>query len=65
MDLVTTPYGDVWFVIGLRGERLPMYSNRLAEDAAIVAFLAGEYGSLLSDEIAFMREAAHDARLRT
>jgi len=57
MDVVMTPYGDVWFEIGIDGEKIPMYSNRICEEAAIAAFLQGDYGSLLTDEITFMRNA--------
>lgn len=56
MELVT-PYGDLWYEVGRNGELGPMYSDRLAEMAAIEAFLAGDYGSLTSIEISFMKEA--------
>jgi len=60
-ERITTPYGDVWFEIGINGERIPMYSDKACEYAACAAFLAGDYGSLLVDEIAPLREAAKDA----
>lgn len=57
MDVVTTPYGDLWFEIGKDGERVPMYFSRLEEEAAIAAFLSGDWGSLMADEIEFMKSA--------
>lgn len=54
--MTETPYGDLWIEIGIHGERIPMYSDRACEDAAITAFLAGDYGSLTVDEVNFMRE---------
>ena len=54
---VVTPYVDLWFEIGTNGERIPMYFSRLEEEAAIEAFLAGDWGSLMADEIEFMKSA--------
>ena len=52
---LTTSYDDIWFEIGKDGERIPMYFSRLEEEAAIAAFLSGDWGSLMADEIEFMR----------
>ena len=57
---VVTPYGDLWFEIGKDGERIPMYFSRLEEEAAIAAFLSGDWGSLTTEEIEFMKEARKD-----
>lgn len=56
-DAIETPYGDLWYVRGLHGELIPMYSNNLAEYAAIKAYNAGNYGELTTVEIGFMHEA--------
>lgn len=57
IDAIETPYGDLWYVEGLNGELVPMYSSREAEIAAIQAFNDGEFGSLTTVEIQFMRDA--------
>ena len=54
-DAIETPYGDLWYVEGLHGELVPMYSDANAERAAIEAFLAGNYGALTTVEIEFMK----------
>jgi len=60
-ERIATPYGDVWFELGIHGERIPMYSDRSCLHAAIAAFLADDYGSLLVEEIDWFRESARDA----
>ena len=55
--ILPTPFGDLWYERGRDGSLVPMYSDRLTEDAAIRAYLAGDLGSLTTVEIAFMREA--------
>ena len=61
MDVVIeTPYCDLWFERGKDGELIPFYFSRLEEDAAIAAFLSGDWGSLTTDEIEFMKEARKD-----
>ena len=52
-----TPYGDLWFEVGQEGEPVPFYFSRLEEEAAIAAFLAGDWGSLTTEEIEFMKDA--------
>ena len=56
-DAIETPYGDLWYVEGLHGELVPMYSCALAEYAAIEAYNTGNYGALTTVEIEFMKEA--------
>lgn len=56
-DAVETPYGDLWYVRGLHGELIPMYSSDLAEYAAIEAYNRGEFGALTTVEIGFMHDA--------
>lgn len=56
-DAIETPYGDLWYVRGLHGELIPMYSSDLAEYAAIKAYNAGNYGELTTVEIEFMKAA--------
>ena len=36
-DAIETPYGDLWYVEGLHGELIPMYSSTAAEMAASVS----------------------------
>lgn len=55
-DAVETLYGDLWYERGLKGEKIPMYVNETAELAAISAFMDGDFGSLTSVEIKFMKE---------
>lgn len=55
--ILPTPFGDLWYERGRDGSLVPMYSDRLAEGAAIRAYLAGDLGSLTTVEIEFMREA--------
>lgn len=64
-DAIETPYGDLWYVEGIHGETIPMYSNADAEIAAIEAYVAGDFGALTSVEINFMREAAKECGLPT
>lgn len=52
-----TPYDDLWFERGENGEMIPFYFSRLEEEAAIEAFLLGDWGSLTTEEIEFMKEA--------
>lgn len=56
-DAIPTSYGDLWYERGLKGEKIPFYVNEEAEMAAIAAFMAGDFGSLTSVEIKFMKEA--------
>lgn len=56
-DALETPYGDLWYERGLKGEKIPFYVNEDAELAAIAAFMAGDFGSLTSVEIKFMKAA--------
>ena len=55
-----TPYCDLWFEVGKDGETIPLYFGRLEEEAAIAAFLSGDWGSLTTEEIEFMKEARKD-----
>ena len=55
-----TPYSDLRFERGKDGELIPFYFGRLEEEAAIAAFLSGDWGSLTTDEIEFMKEARKD-----
>ena len=58
MDMVTeTPFSDLWFERGKDGELIPFYFGRIEEEAAIAAFLSGDWGSLTTEEIEFMKEA--------
>jgi len=55
-ERIETPYGDLWFVRSRDGTMLvPMYSDSFCARAAIAAFLAGDYGSLLVDEIEWFK----------
>lgn len=56
-DIVTTPYADLWFERGSDGSLIPVYFGRLEELAAIAAFLSGDWGSLTTEEIEFMKAA--------
>ena len=51
---------DVVRELGVDGELIPFYFSRLEEEAAIAAFLSGDWGSLTTDEIEFMKEAKKD-----
>ena len=53
-------YCDLWFEVGKDGEMIPFYFGRLEEEAAIAAFLSGDWGSLITEEIEFMKEARKD-----
>ena len=55
-----TPYCDLRFEVGKDGEPIPFYFGRLEEEAAIAAFLSGDWGSLTTAEIEFMKEARKD-----
>lgn len=55
-----TLYCDLWFETGKDGELIPFYFGRLEEEAAIAAFLSGDWGSLTTEEIEFMKEARKD-----
>ena len=55
-----TPYCDLRFEVGKDGEMIPFYFGRLEEEAAIAAFLSGDWGSLTTEEIEFMKEARKD-----
>lgn len=59
-DAIETPYGDLWYVEGLHGELVPMYFSEAEEMAALAAFLVGDYGSLTTVEIDFMKEALNE-----
>ena len=52
-----TAYCDLWFEVGKDEEMIPFYFGRLEEEAAIAAFLSGDWGSLTTEEIEFMKEA--------
>lgn len=52
-----SPYEDLRFERGKDGELIPFYFGRLEEEAAIAAFLSGDWGSLTTEEIEFMKEA--------
>ena len=52
-----THYCDLRFERGKDGEPIPFYFGRLEEEAAIAAFLLGDWGSLTTEEIEFMKEA--------
>lgn len=45
---------------GYFGERVPIYSDREEARTAIRAFLAGNYGELTCDEVAFWRRCVED-----
>ena len=55
-----TPYCDLRFERGKDGELILFYFGRLEEEAAIAAFLSGDWGSLTTEEIEFMKEARKD-----
>ena len=57
-----THYCDLRFEVGKNGELIPFYFGRLEEEAAIAAFLSGDWGSLTTEEIEFMKEAARGGR---
>lgn len=59
-DAIETPYGDLWYVEGLHGELIPMYSSTAAEMAAIQAFNARDFGSLTTVEIEFMKDTNYE-----
>ena len=52
-----TAYCDLRFERGKAGEMIPFYFGRLEEEAAVAAFLSGDWGSLTTEEIEFMKEA--------
>ena len=58
--VIETPYCDLWFERGKDGELIPFYFCRQEEEAAIAAFLSGDWGSLTTDEIEFMKQARKD-----
>ena len=58
--MVDSPYCDLRFERGMDGEPIPFYFGRLEEEAAIAAFLSGDWGSLTTEEIEFMKEARKD-----
>ena len=55
--MAESPYCDLRFETGKDGEPIPFYFGRLEEEAAIAAFLSGDWGSLTTEEIEFMKEA--------
>lgn len=55
-----TQFSDLWFERGKDEELIPFYFSRMEEEAAITAFLTGDWGSLTTDEIEFMKEAKKD-----
>ena len=55
-----TAYCDLRFVADKDGEMVPFYSSRLKEKANIAAFLSGDWGSLTTEEIEFMKQARKD-----
>ena len=55
--MADSAYSDLWFEVGKDGEPVPFYFGRLEEEAAIAAFLSGDWGSLTTEEIEFMKDA--------
>lgn len=45
---------------GMNGEIIPIYANRQEEERAIRAFLSGDWGSLTTEEIEFIKQAKKD-----
>jgi len=64
-DRIDTPYGDLWYEVGRYGDLVPTYSNRTCEQAAIAAYIVGDWGALTSVEIAFFKAAGITTRVNS